>query len=221
MKDRMVATLKLAAACAVVMAMMGLASSPAAAQTLCTNEPMLGMVDSNGDGIASVGEIRALAPNNADLQAAANQLEASGYTGIAYGGGCDNGGGSGSGSGNTGGGSGSGNTGGGSGSGNTGGGSGSGNTGGSGDGTASGGSESAGDGTNAFASGGDGTGASGERASGDGSGEGGSVSSIPDTGTGSAFITDTGISAMAGVFAVIALVALAASMLVRTRRIGL
>lgn len=56
----------------------------ASAQTICTEEPLLAMVDSNGDGVASTAEIRAVAPGNPELEEAASMLESIGYSGIQY-----------------------------------------------------------------------------------------------------------------------------------------
>ena len=62
----------------------GTSELPVAAQEVCREEPALVLVDTNKDGVASVDEIRALAPGNVDLEAAADQLEAEGITGIRY-----------------------------------------------------------------------------------------------------------------------------------------
>jgi len=67
---------------------MGTTVVPTAAQEICQEEPTLALADGNKDGVASVEEILALAPDNAQLQAAADQLEAAGITGIRYTG-CD------------------------------------------------------------------------------------------------------------------------------------
>lgn len=56
----------------------------ASAQTVCSEAPFLAAVDSNGDGIASIDEIRAVAPDNAELQGAADSLAGAGYSGIQY-----------------------------------------------------------------------------------------------------------------------------------------
>lgn len=84
MYRRTLAALKMTAACALMLALMGAMFSSTAAQTLCTNNSSLAMVDTNGDGIATAGEISALAPDNAELQAAVGQLQAQGYSGIQY-----------------------------------------------------------------------------------------------------------------------------------------
>ena len=82
--------------------LMGATALPVMAQELCRNQPVLAAVDGNGDGFASVGEIRAVAPDNAELQAAADRLEGEGYSGIRYTG-CDGSGDGGTGTGDDGG----------------------------------------------------------------------------------------------------------------------
>jgi hypothetical protein len=74
--------------------LVGATALPVAAEEICQDQPVLAAVDGNGDGVASVGEIRSVAPDNAELQAAADQLEARGVTGIRYTG-CDDSGGDG------------------------------------------------------------------------------------------------------------------------------
>ncbi|HYH11293.1 MAG TPA: hypothetical protein VD789_02970, partial [Thermomicrobiales bacterium] len=56
----------------------------ASAQTVCSEAPFLAAVDSNGDGIASIDEIRSVAPDNTELQGAADSLAGAGYSGIQY-----------------------------------------------------------------------------------------------------------------------------------------
>ena len=102
MYRRTLAALKMAAACALVLAFMGAMSTSTAAQTLCTNNSALAAVDTNGDGIATAGEMSALAPDNAELQAAVGQLQAQGYSGIQYTGCTPGDGGTGTGDGGTG-----------------------------------------------------------------------------------------------------------------------
>jgi hypothetical protein len=70
--------------------LVGATALPVAAEEICQDQPVLAAVDGNGDGVASVGEIRSVAPDNAELQAAADQLDARGVTGIRYTG-CDGG----------------------------------------------------------------------------------------------------------------------------------
>lgn len=60
----------------------------AVAEEVCRAEPAVAVADDNGDGVASIDEIRAFAPDNAELQRAADQLEAEGVSGIRYTG-CD------------------------------------------------------------------------------------------------------------------------------------
>ncbi len=67
---------------------MGTTALPTAAQEVCQEEPTLAVVDGNKDGVASVEEIRAVAPDNTRLQELTGQLEAQGVTGIRYTG-CD------------------------------------------------------------------------------------------------------------------------------------
>jgi len=61
-----------------------LAVDAAAQSVQCVDQPALGVFDSNGDRVLTVGEIRAAAPDNAKLQGIASQLEARGLTGIQY-----------------------------------------------------------------------------------------------------------------------------------------
>lgn len=66
-----------------VVGLLGMAPD-ASAQTVCSEAPFLAAVDSNGDGVASLDEIRAVAPDNAELQSAADALAGAGYSGIQY-----------------------------------------------------------------------------------------------------------------------------------------
>jgi len=61
-----------------------LAGGAAAQSVACAEQPALGVFDGNGDGVLTVGEIRAAAPDNAQLQGIASQLEAKGISGIQY-----------------------------------------------------------------------------------------------------------------------------------------
>lgn len=63
---------------------LGTMALPVAAEEVCREVPALAMVDTNTDGVASVEEIRAVAPDNARLQDLTAQLEAGGVTGIRY-----------------------------------------------------------------------------------------------------------------------------------------
>lgn len=69
----------------IVIGLVSATISIAAVQSVhCFEEPMLAVVDGDGDGIASTNEIRSFALDNADLQASADQLEAEGVIGIRY-----------------------------------------------------------------------------------------------------------------------------------------
>jgi len=198
--------LKLIAALAVMIGMMGALAPTTAAQTICRNEPTLGLVDSDGDGVATTGEIRALAPDNAELQSVAGQLEAQGITGIQYSGCTEGENGGGNGDGNGGGADNSGDSGDDTGTGTEGGGDGTGSDDASGDGSGNGGAEggtggNSGQGGNA----------------GDGTGSGGSsVTGVPNTGSGSTI--ESGQPMLVVAFGAVAALALAASLLLRGRR---
>ena len=57
----------------------------AAGQSLpCVEQPLLAVFDSDQDGVLSVEEIRAAAPDNEQLQTIANQLQEQGVIGIRY-----------------------------------------------------------------------------------------------------------------------------------------
>ncbi len=82
---RRVGTLRITIAILTPLMLMGALESTAAAQSIkCSVAPALGLFDGNGDGILTVGEIRAAAPDNAELQGVASQLEAKGISGVQY-----------------------------------------------------------------------------------------------------------------------------------------
>jgi len=74
--------------CLGALGVMGTTVVPAAAQEICADQPGLAVVDANKDGVASVDEILAVAPDNTQVQEVIDQLEAQDITGIRYTG-CD------------------------------------------------------------------------------------------------------------------------------------
>ena len=89
MHTRFIQTLRLTIAATATLILVGSLTSGASAQAIrCAPAPALAAIDSNGDGILTVDEIRSADPNNADLQAQASRLEAAGISGIQYTG-CD------------------------------------------------------------------------------------------------------------------------------------
>lgn len=66
------------------LALFGATVLPAEAGEYCKIEPRLEAVDSNGDGVASLAEIRAVAPDNTELQDQVDKLASADITGIRY-----------------------------------------------------------------------------------------------------------------------------------------
>lgn len=99
---RTLRTLQITIAILTPLMLMGALESNAVAQSIkCSVAPALALFDGNGDGILTTDEIRSAAPDNAELQGQAGQLEAKGISGIQYVG-CDpSGSGTGSGTGTT------------------------------------------------------------------------------------------------------------------------
>lgn len=159
--------------------LMGALESNAVAQSIkCSVAPALALFDGNGDGILTTDEIRSAAPDNAELQGQAGQLEAKGISGIQYVG-CDpSSNGTGSGTGTTPG------TGTDAGAG-TGTGTGTGTTPGTGSDAGSGADSGSGSGTGSGVGTGTGTGTESGTGSGDGSGSSTSSSTSSSTGNGS------------------------------------
>lgn len=85
MHKRFIQTLRTTIAATASLILIGSLASDASAQSVkCAPSPALGVLDSNGDGTLSIGEIRSADPNNAELQGLASQLEAKGISGIQY-----------------------------------------------------------------------------------------------------------------------------------------
>lgn len=82
---RTLRTLRITIAILTPLMLMGALESNAAAQSIkCSVAPALALFDGNGDGILTTDEIRSAAPDNAELQGQASQLEAKGISGIQY-----------------------------------------------------------------------------------------------------------------------------------------
>jgi hypothetical protein len=78
-------TLRITIAILTPLMLMGAFESNAAAQSIkCSVAPALAIFDGNGDGILTTDEIRSAAPDNAELQGQASQLEAKGISGVQY-----------------------------------------------------------------------------------------------------------------------------------------
>lgn len=82
---RTLRTLRITIAVLTPLLLMGAFESNAAAQSIkCSVAPALAIFDGNGDGILTTDEIRSAAPDNAELQGQASQLEAKGISGVQY-----------------------------------------------------------------------------------------------------------------------------------------
>jgi hypothetical protein len=79
----------IAALVLVAIALAGMATLPASAQTTeCVDEPLLEFFDADDDGVLSVAEIRTADPDNVELQELADRTESEGISGLQYSG-CD------------------------------------------------------------------------------------------------------------------------------------
>ncbi len=79
----------IAALVLVAIALAGMATLPASAQTTeCLDEPLLEFLDANEDGVLSIAEIRDAAPDDVELQELADRTESEGISGLQYSG-CD------------------------------------------------------------------------------------------------------------------------------------
>lgn len=218
MHNRLFRTLRVTIATLATLILMSALASNASAQSVkCVDAPALSLFDGNGDGVLTIGEIQAAAPDNAELQGLAGQLSAKGISGIQYTGGC-----SGSDAGTTPGGTGSGTTPGGTGAGTTPGGTDSGTTPGTGstNGTTPGTGSANGATTTTTGGTGDGTAAGGSTSgstsvTGNGitTATGVYVGSLPNTGDG--YTSDSSMPAFVVMFAMASMLALACAFALR------